>query len=687
MSSDHDFSDDDDVFLMGLNTGAGPGVGEKTPNGVNQTQSSIALADDGVKNRLFQADGEIAILRAQLNHVQSQKLEEILRIQKSHEESKSDMEDQVKQLRFMVQKLEDEKKFLDNQIKSGFNNKRRKVGDGSGDSGVSQDTPKREIVPHTQRVIKVSNDSSLLTDYLYKISINGSTRATLSFLNKIYIDNTVKIRGYEFVEKSPLSGLILEYLIIKKDLRLDELVKEFSLVLIELVEWLVNNKMIASVPFLLSLINGALNFRTSAVVKDLIMVLSTKLVKIIYKYFNLLNLNSDEEDFVNYYNVPIQQMIMEKFILLCCMDILENTIHIATTFFDNDFLNILIDRTNLWDLINKFLPNNTERFQNIGQINIIFNIIEIITSLIHKENWTIINNQLFTYLVKILLIEIPIKDEFQFYGLNRIIGNNDDFNNIELIIPKTKNLLNKSLISIPNPIDRHQEDQQPDHEYKVKLNHEVHLLTLRNNITKVIDSYLITSLNIDILKLRDIVKSIVRVVNFEQNFIHRSPRSQLINFRVEMVSNLIRILSYLFLEGKNLNELIYPETLSELLIVLLRISFSSDSLSLPGYKLLKQLRIQNYTQPVFNGSSESRAHELSHFNSNGFNNQNDYGQTLAEIESEYGNGLEFPYENSTIELGRELLSKFINHEEADNLYFNMNGGDKFDEMDIVDEIM
>ena len=102
---------------------------------------------------------------------------------------------------------------------------------------------------------------------------------------------------------------------------------------------------------------------------------------------------------------------------------------------------------------------NTERFKNLAQINLIYTFSEILISSISETTFAyndtpnkILDESIINSLLKVFLIELPVKDHFMFYGLNRIMGNNIDFNKIDSIIPTSQPPLNHSIISRPCPI-------------------------------------------------------------------------------------------------------------------------------------------------------------------------------------------------------------------------------------------
>lgn len=716
MSSGSEFDDDDDDLLLALINGKA----NITDNQVVPTQKSIARVPDArldeLQARVYQADGEVAVLRAQLQQIQKEKQDEIQNLKKSLDLYKKNSEEKESSLKYAVQKLEDEKKFLNNELKTTsayFKKRKLSQKNRSSDntrsaestarsaqsinininSSVSDQDVEMEEIDPIQTVappvfVKQTNDSVLLVNHLWSYCIIGSSRTSLSYLSKICVDFDIQLSNFKVPRATSLSSLVVELLMLNKNLRLDELISIICLTLIELILELIENKSILSVPFLLSLIYCSISFRPLAISRDMIIQLLKYFKEITSRLVFVLDdnnsednggdedlfyqQNGQEEDFLSYQHDKTNQvMILEKFIFVCSYDIIEKLVTLSSVHEPNFIRSIWNDDIVSVEMFHKCLPENSERIRNSTQINLIYNYIEMLLSSITEETFGMNDsNELLNSLLKFFLIEISIKDNFMFYGFNRIIGNNKDFNKIDSLVPLEKNAVNNYLISIPQPIP-YSELQKPtlNENFEIQSNHEYHLLNLRIKIGNLIESYIITNQSIEFLKQKETFKSLIRIVGFEQNSIIKFPRSKFVHLRIQIISVVIRILYYLTqdIQNSDLNNLIYPETMYELFVVILRIAFGSDSLSSDATKMLIKIRELGYTkQPIFNSWGEQKARELNHLNST-FT-----GKMIAEIERDFANGLEFPYEDNTVELSREILNLFVNHDEADNLYFNMN---------------
>ncbi|KAK6456890.1 DNA damage checkpoint protein [Scheffersomyces xylosifermentans] len=660
-SSGSDFDDDDDELLQAVITGR-------------------------ATSKLYRAEGEVAILRAQLNQIQRQKQDEIFRLRDSHNQFRKSNEDQVSALKYAVQKLEDEKKFLNNELKTTSHTKRRKLasesafsqnnGQEGGDTTGQLVAEEPAELPHktvSQQIFQLQQTTSFFADQIWNHCIIGSDRTSLNYLDKISIHFDIHVRDLKIAKRTPVSSAIVEFLMLKKSLRLDELVEDFCLSLVEVVEILQESKTILAIPFLLSFIHCSITFRPAAITPGLIEQLLRKFSHFSNSSSFLLNSNLNEEDYINYHDVPNQVMILEKFFFICCLDIVEKLVSVSTLHGTDFIRRIWNDDILSTELLNRCLPENTERFKNSAQINVVFNVVEMLIASTTEDTFAFnvgTNSSIFSSLLKIFLIELPIKDDFMFYGLNRILGNNIDFRKIDATIPQTADILNNFSVLIPQPIPFELIEQNQENEairFELLSNHEFHLLNLRIKVADLLESYIIAKQSVEFLQHKEHFKSIIRIINFEQMYIIRSPRSKYIHLRIQIVSKLVKVLNYLTQDTRDLGNFIYPETMYELFVALSRIAFGSDSLSGEAHKLLLQVRSKGYVKdPIFNSWCEDKARELNHIT-----NDDLQGKLLADLESDYANGLEFPYETDTVELAREILNIFVTHEEADNLYFNM----------------
>lgn len=644
MSSDNDFDDDEDAEILALVTQV---------QRQRQTQRAKEASPDAsseLQQRLYRADGEIAILRAQLAQLQNSKNDEIVTLQLALAAEKRTATDSINALKHTVEKLEDEKQFLANEIKSAsLAVKRRKTRAEPDPSPLS----KVMVTP-----ARTHNDAFLFHDHIWNHCIHGASRLLVLFLDHICLDFDVRA-GLNVSANLPISRSIMEFLMDKKNLRLDDLLYEFCEAVCETIGGLLK-KAILSVPFLLSLVHAAITFKPLAVTPRLLRYLIPHTVDILHQSTFLLDSSQDEEDFINYHDVPYHHLVLEKFVLIASSDILETLMCLASP---HAFIH------EAWtlvpaDLVFKLLPENTERFRATAQINLVFNVVEMLMSSITANlfafNDGATNDAIVRSLLKVFLIDIPIKDDYMFYGLNRFIGNNSDIVNLEAVVAPREPIHGKAIYASACPLV--QLASKPSRANVA--HHDRHLLHLRVRIVSLLEALVSIHQSTSILNTKEYMKSMVRIMGFEQNAIMKSPRSKLVHLRIDIISHFIRIFYYIVKESRNINTLLYPETLYEVFVILMRIAFGSDLLAVDAQHLLGEIRGQNVYTPVFNQWCEARSRQLHHVDT--------LEPSISKIESDFANGLEFPFELETIELAREILSICVSHEEADNLYLNMN---------------
>lgn len=715
--SDSSFDDDDDEILMALvratqapqsaqpvhnsENGNVPNNAPQANSLTNSTQTAQKQQTQNDQLLLFRAQGEIAILRAQLESLQALKNEEILRHNREYQNAQSQAQEHIAALKQSVEKLEDEKKFLSNEIRSLAAVKRRKVSPNGAltveDVDVTSliSVPSLAPTPTTESVqklsdqilkvkstpvIRVQDDWSLFCLHIWSYTINGSKRSTMEILSRICVDVPVYVGPEMKIEaRAPILAAIWNYLMLKKDSRLDKLVYQCCEQMVLLVKTLLarTDKMpgsILPVPFIVSLLHACVNFKVSAVDGRLVLFLVRETCVILSKFVFLLQLSEDkEESFLDHRNVTYQHRLLENFTLVLCFDLLEDVMVIATQFGPEFVANLwALDAINT-ELLMKILPENTERFKSAAQINLVYNFVEMLSASLMEGGFATNNDTLkkllVTSLIKVFLIDISIKEDFMFFGLNRALGNNGDFHRISQAIPeKPDSTFNQALASIAFPVKPPSLEELTG--YLAVTNHEHHLLSLRVRIVNLLES-LVVSGCMHLLNQKENIKSIVRIIAFEQNAIMHQPRSQFVHMRLSIIAVLLRILYYITDEHKNINTLIYPETLYEIFVILMRIAFGSDSLSFEAHKLLSDIRAKGITDVgVFNRWCESRSREIAHLNLH--DARPSKFTELSNAECDFANGLEFPYELETIEIAREILGVCVNHDEADNLYYNMN---------------
>lgn len=690
--SDDSF-DDDDHLLMELvkatqkPTGTLPTIAEDSSN-----RLSAQTPQSDIEQRLFRADGEIAILRAQLQSIQSLKTDELTRLQNQLVSAKQLGDAQVQALKQSVQRLEDEKKFLGNEVRALSASKRRKLDIPSDEhhTGDAMTAPadetllhnldkKFDLHPSSNFSIHVKDDWSQFCNHIWKSTILGSSRTNAQFLERIWLETPASVDDRLLITtEASLMSCIWNFILRHRDARLDDLVYIFCDHIVRLIHELLRRPDLGlAVPFLISLVNSAINFKTSAVSEKLVVFLTKELALILGNFLHLLDWTFEAEDpLLSNHGKTYQQEVLERFTLTILFDVIENATMIATQY-GSEFVKSLW-RSDLMDvgLILKLLPENTERFKSAAQTNLLYNSVEMLSSSLIEDGLSIsdekLERQLVTSLIKVFLIDVEIKKDSMFYGLNRPLGPNCDFYKILQMVPEDPmSVVGQPFVSIAVPVDEKEQDKVE--QFEMLEAHEHHLLSLRLRIATFLESLIMSpsEKTMEIITCKESMKSIVRIIALEQNQIIHQPRSKHVHIRISVVGIFLKILYFIAGEIEKINTIIYPETLYELFVVLMRIAFGSDSLSQEATKLLSEIRAQGHVNvTVFNKWCEVRARQLAHFNV--YETGPEKLNELAAIEGDFANGLEIPYEQDTVEIAREILSLCVNHDEADNLYFNMN---------------
>ncbi|KAI3405795.2 LCD1 [Candida oxycetoniae] len=646
-----------------------------------------------IQARLFQADGEIATLKAQFLRFQNSKRDELADLRRSYEALKKSKEAETEALKEVVHKLEDDRKFLKNELITATSHKKRKIDISQNEeqqttlqvsSTASGDFHPRGEIP-LERVVKFENETLTLFDHLQKYCIVGAQRSSFEYLSKICYDFELDtLYGFRIKKKQPVSFALLEFLMSMRELRLDEVIEKFVFSIIDITKQAMSNRLVLSIPFLISLVHCAINFRPVAVTQKLIIEIIETLSQWAVKYSYLLNSNLEETidgDVYHEHYDPLQITALERLLLVELVDTTEKVLSL-TAQFESGFIIKVWNKVSSTKLVSVFLPQNTERFKSNVQINTVYSIVEMLESSITDDTFAFNNSEMDTTiissLIKVFLIDIPIKQGFRFYGLNRILGNNTDMQIVDLAVPKEHDRLNNYVVCIPQPI--RDIDTQTEQITEVeKDNHLFHLLNLQIRVAELLVSLIITKQTVEFLHDKDHFKSLVRIIGMQQSEVTKSPRSQLVGSKLYLIAILVKIIDYLTQDLREASELMYSETMYELFVVFSRIAFGTDSLSSDAYNLLKKARTKGYYElPVFNEWCETRARQINHVSTKDYS-----GRYLANIESNFSNGLEIPYDNETVELAREVLNRYVNHEEADNLYFNMNP--EYDDINAIDD--
>lgn len=722
--SDSSFDDDDDMLMELVRATQHP------PNAPNApvTTNTAAIAPSADLAALFNARGEIAILRAQLEAAQAQGAAEAARLLREMAASTSAAQGQVAALRQSVDKLEDEKRFLDNEIRAMAKRRRTATGAttaiwpdaatrGAGittgttagapvgttattpgiTTGISNGSPgaipgisatgntATDITVATNMAMVPADDWSQLCDHLYRYTINGSARTSWEVLQGVELAAVTLTTESSEADREMAAGdaprglspgpgpglgataALWDYLLRHRHQHLDALVDGWCRHVLALAAALVARGAWVAPPFLVSLVHAAASFNAAAVrppAADHLVRRAGALARHLLRV--LADADADRP-------APPQHCLLQRLTLVACLDLVETAVVAASYAGDTAVRHLWTAGALDPGLVADILPENSERFKTGAQINLVYSLVQLLSASVGAGTFASpdpdFNARVVKSLLKAFLIDIALRPGFLFYGLNRSLGNNSDWAQVDVAVPAPlRNPLRAPVVSAAFPVAA--PALTPRECHARALAHEHHLLALRGRMVALLEQ-LVVGGHMALVNLKENIKAMVRIIGFEQNMMMHHPRSPHVHMRLALIAVFLRILYYIIDDNKDINALIYPETLHEIFVILMRVAFGADLLSLEAHALLSAVRAKGLTAvAVFNGACEMRSREMAHFSL--YDARPNKFADLSGIECDFANGVEFPYDLETVELAREILGVCVNHDEADNLYSNMN---------------
>lgn len=653
------FSDDDDEILaIVLATQA------KTPQPTASTKSVLTPSNGTATTSFYQAQGEVLVLRAQLDQLQKQLLEERKQLITQKQETTASLEKQIAALKRAVTSLEDEKQFLQNELRQPRVTltttarhqapppltKKRKLEDlGRVDTGYLT-------------AVKRASEAGLVVDYLWGCGINDHSRTCIDYLAKITVDEAVRVDLFELVPHQLVAHCLTQWFMAHHHLRLDMFIAQLVKVLVLICAILHERDRPLAIPFLLTLVHRALTFRPLAIPKDLIKELVVQFSATVRNRLGYISATSNQIDFVNYMSVPRHMLVLQKFILIFYGDLLETTVSLAAGHGPECVREVWHPEV-LDPEVFRALPGIKERMADVGQINLVFNFISMLEASVTDTTFAYndTNDELVLLLFNLLVMEIGIRPQMRFHGLNRTVGNNQDFAMIDAMVPQTMDHNHQPLMVEPYPAPLVENTINAD----AQVAHETHLLTLKLRIAAVIDTYINEHELTDILGVDDMPKEhfkrLIRAIDMEQLAIATYPRSPLVDLHLRIINRLMATTYAITEHTADLSTLMFPQTVYELLVVFARVAFAQGDLTKQAEAIVIRLRAQGYHGPIFNSQVETRARD-------------NYGADVSAVTSgyHYPNGVEFAYDADTIDIARSVLNKFASHDEADTLYYCMH---------------
>ncbi|ODQ80227.1 hypothetical protein BABINDRAFT_161198 [Babjeviella inositovora NRRL Y-12698] len=591
---------------------------------------------------LLAARGEVSILRSRLEALTKAKEDEIRRLSEEAKAAKIAAEERISTLGAQNTVLEDDKKFLHNQLKlRSHEPKRRKLDEAEKPREVKVEKEVRTIVVRTS----VPDERPGLVEHLIRHTVRGLPRSCMEYLARISIDTKFTCKGCVILPREPISGSIQAYLVAKQSLlKLDDLVEEFCEVVSRLIGQLVDAQRLLAVPFLLAVLHATVRFRPNAVKDDVLEQLMDLNFDILERYEHTLKADMDDPEFPS--NVPDHIALLQSTTMLFSVELLELLFSCAQ-------LRLEALRARVWaklqpTLLPKLLSTHSP-------VNVAFAAVEMVIASQTGDQRQIL-------LVAKLIAEEPApRIGFQLYGLNRMIGSNKDARRLDSMVPSARrNFEGKLVTPTPLPVANWETGDNGHVSHVALLGLRVlELLTVCN------DMYRSARPLIDV----PVIKILTANATMEQDFVYAHPRHRLVPTRIMTVAKTVAILHVLWHRFQKGELQIPRDTSHELLVLLTRVAFSQTKEGLwdASMNYMRKMRVQfGIRAPLFNEYAEARARKLAHITAASSM------EDICEAELTFANGLEFAYEDNTICLAREILEMLTTGPEADNLYSSMN---------------
>ncbi len=641
---------------------------------------------------------------------------------------------------------------------------------------IKMKTVVRPIPLQPSNNLLIPNEPVLLVDYLLSHIITGARFPTMEYLSRIKIQSSfshgdllISPKDKDFAK--PIISFICNG---RRMTRLDKLVCTISETILELTFQCYSQHYFMVCPFLLALVHCCISFRPAAVSEkliDIVMKFTYSITKLsdwaITRRYRKLK-NEEDPNFFLYSNKAEDFSLQQDEYLnnLCSiytMDILEKLAQICCS--SEKFV------TKLWSTIDyKFLSgffpqvtidsvqSGTMRLNNIGSklqlpICILFNLIEMlassalsnsigpILSTVNDGDNSLIQQQQHDIKLLDTLINLFVEPQicapgFNFYSLNRILGDGSDWRIISSLFPvdeKDNKKLETSFSKQSGSFSAFFSDSSnkltigKKESFRVQTDQDIQYIKLRlklveclqtiiseriddnNNYDEMNNVY--SGINLFICSDRKLLYQINDIfiwsIALEQEYIIQAPHSALNKYRIELISDMVEILHLTWKANDDFQgfiRVLSRISLNELQVIMSRIGFRTsidqasfliqNSYRAQKQDLLVQLENEKASQAVFNIEKLFFANSIENsisyrwklpaipnkvlqLNTNTKNNEK-RTETESDSEDDYDdliiepNGLEIKYSDDTMELARDILEMCMTMEEADNLYFAMN---------------
>ncbi|KAG0682962.1 lethal, checkpoint-defective, DNA damage sensitive protein [Pichia californica] len=768
-----------------------------------ETNKKRPLNGSSNKEDIYQVKGENSILRGQIEKLHKERQDSQKRLKEEFEKLLKEKVSSIEALNETIYKIKSENEFLVSENKNlcQENSRKRKLktsdhnnnnnhhnhGDiefqsqlqaditansTSNTSNVTDSTANISNIYQTPITTSVDNISSpeikvvimnqatffqdektLFLEAISNYVIPGMPHSTLHYLENISSSfNFTSSNNFTIKEdQESFKSVILKYLINFQDKnRIDYLLSSFINVLMDYLEETFkkdsNNSTIQllPIPFLLSLINFALNYRPKAI-NDIFIGKITKMIILFIKKFQdifkpefeylalpdsnqmlkyVLIQNQENNEIIDYSFIekPMHVKILEVFTSLFLMDTLTTLSKIASFHifsFNNSKANSIFWK----EIPDQFLFNSF--LSTKSPISFIYNTLEILINSFTDDDkfaYDNVQNKKLTkqkevsessgrLLGQFMIFLTSIKTSqihYNIYGLNKQIGSNRHLKLLDMMsIPSDKLSSNPST----NSFDNYKEVLKIKSEDFIKQ--EYYLLSTKMKILELFEifySVLImqnlpsppkastqttSGLSVQnktqknkMYTTKKLVNVLSKLIGEEQEILFRNVRSSNNKFRIDLISKAVTLLHHLITKYIITMTDIGNPTLREMIIVLLRIS--AKSMKNESINYIEKIRRSGYILTLFNSEQEMKEldkfgiwNSIISFDKLSIEDKDKTIENRIHVEIDLYNGIEFNYSDETIDLARDIVSMSVTGDEADRLHDSINYIDDEEDEDFM----
>ncbi|GMG39393.1 unnamed protein product [Ambrosiozyma monospora] len=559
---------------------------------------------------------------------------------------------------------------------------------------------KTKVALMTQATL-YQDEKNLFIEAISSHVIPGATSSTLQFLSNITSSFDYTCLDFRILaNKDSFKSSIINYLIkFENRNRIDLLIHDFIKILLDFIERVFQNddyqNDILAIPFLLSLVHFSLNYRPKAITVKLMVRCIETISSYLENYGDILRQeslyidfnqdfsedNNQEDSDLLLDNKTTHVKIIEMFIVVNSMCILESIVSIASYLnnFNNDY------KTKVWSKLPKSLL--TSCLSTRTPIEFLINIVVMLTNSIEENKRFAFNNankkppngplsiEIHSILEKLISLlnnaDWNLNMALNVYGLNRTIGSNNNFKLLECLMPTTL-----SSLPIPKSSDTYRAiSLSPELQPKNKLKHEFQIVTVQHKILQLFETYFTLNANKSIKPetLKNLVDALVYNLGIQQDLILSSPRAPSITLRLSCIKLIVKLLHYLLSSESSDYDIsittLNSFTLREMVVHLLRIS--ADNIKSLSADFLTKMRLteNHFVHPIFH-DPERFGDCLPRYSS--LKKKSENLNELVDIEVGASNGIEFNYDDETIDLARDVIAQCITGDEADALHYSIN---------------